>query len=213
MSLKHLKYCQPEFYKFSEDSLFLANESSKLIKDNFPKNYPIRGLDLCSGCGVVGIETMRQLENVFLFHFLELQGLFQGFFHKNTVFFLNQDERNKVKFYNSDFDSFSSSKLYSNIKYNLIVSNPPYFKKEKNREGADKRRNLCRFFSDSDFTKFLQFIFAFLDKKGIALFLGRDSEIEYDIKTFLEKKSKDFEIIKYKSVGLTSLFMGRFLDK
>ena len=210
MFLKNLKYYQPEFYKFSEDSLFLANESVKLIKDCFPADFAIRGLDLCSGCGVVGIETMKRLKNVSSFHFLELQNVFQKFFQKNTVFFLSQEERNKIQFFNSSFDSFLCG---PNKKYNLIVSNPPYFKKEKNRVGPDKRRNLCRFFSYSDFANYLNFIYSFLDRKGIALFLGRDSEVENEIKKFLLNKPKGFEIIKYKSVGLTSLFVGRFLDK
>ena len=210
MSLNNLKYCQPEFYKFSEDSLFLANESSKLIKDSFPKGFSIKGLDLCSGCGVVGIETMRQLEDVSFFHFLELQSLFKDFFQKNALFFLNNDQRSKVEFYNSDFDSFLPN---PNIKYNLITSNPPYFKRENNRLGLDERRNLCRFFTGTDFTNFLNFIYGSLDRLGVALFLGRGSEIEGEIEIFLKKTPNDFEIIKHKSIGLTSLFMGRFLNK
>ncbi len=210
MSLNNLKYYQPEFYKFSEDSLLLAEESSKLVKEIFPEDFSIKGLDLCSGCGVVGIETMVQLENVSFFHFLELQSLFEPFFQKNVFSFLSQYQRDKVKFFNANLDSFSGS---SKMKYNLIISNPPYFKKGKNRLGNDKRRNLCRFFSELDFSNFLNFIYFTLDREGIVLFLGRDGEVYNDIKMFLEKKPKDFEIFKYKSFGFTSLFMGRFLNK
>ena len=210
MSLNNLKYCQPEFYKFSEDSILLANEGSKIIEDSFPKGLSIKGLDLCSGCGVVGIEILRQLENYSCFHFIELQEEFKYYFQKNTELFLNEAKRKKVELYSANLDSIGS---YSDIKYNLIVSNPPYFKKGKNRLGPDKRKNLCRFLLDLKFCDYLNFIYNSLDKKGIALFLGRGSEIESDIKIFLENNSKSFEVKKYKSIGLTSLFIARFLDK
>ena len=69
---------------------------------------------------------MRQLENVSFFHFLELQSLFEAFFQKNILSFLGQDQRDKVKFFNSNFSLF---RYNSKVKYNLIISNPPILKK------------------------------------------------------------------------------------
>jgi tRNA1Val (adenine37-N6)-methyltransferase len=210
MFSSNLQYCQPEFYKFSEDSVFLAKESSSLIKELFPKGTSIKGLDLCSGCGVVGIETLRRLENCSFFHFVELQVMFKDSFQENIDFFLDKTQKNKVKLYNSSVESFPK---YSQKKYNLIVSNPPFFKEGKNRLGPDNRRNLCRFLVDLDFLNFLSFIYNYLDKNGVALFLGRENEIKEEIDVFLKKITKGFEIKKYKSIGPTSLFMARFLDK
>ncbi|MBV2168118.1 MAG: hypothetical protein KUL82_05355 [Bdellovibrio sp.] len=54
-------YSQPEEYRFSHDSVMLARKVFERVSASAMENW--RGLDLCSGCGIVGLD--------FLFHALK----------------------------------------------------------------------------------------------------------------------------------------------
>ena len=71
-----------------------------------------------------------------------------------------------MAFYCSDFEEFTKS---NKVKYNLIVSNPPYFMEDKNRLSSNNQRNICRFLK-SVFVNFLNFVYNHLDTGGVALF-------------------------------------------
>jgi tRNA1(Val) A37 N6-methylase TrmN6 len=57
-------YSQPEDYHFSHDSVFLAQKVSEIIQKEELRLKSV--LDLCSGCGIVGMDLLYYLQqNIF----------------------------------------------------------------------------------------------------------------------------------------------------
>lgn len=54
------KYSQPEDYRFSHDSVFLAR---RVFEDIVNEDFPIhQTLDLCAGCGIIGLDLLFHLQ-------------------------------------------------------------------------------------------------------------------------------------------------------
>lgn len=105
-------YKQPDFYRFNQDSTKLISfilEQSQL--------RPEMILDLGAGSGVLGIEygLKSPLKRI---HFVELQKSFLPYIEENMKVLLPQIE---FEITNKKFSEISIGK------YDLIVSNPPYF--------------------------------------------------------------------------------------
>ena len=209
MSKNICDYSQPSFYKFSEDSINLSKEVLSLMEYSFSVTYPLKGLDLFSGCGVVGLEIMRNIDRDISFDFVELQKDYKVFFNKNVQKFLKDDNMEKARFLNMNYLDLRND---GDIKYDLIVSNPPYFYPEKNRMGQDYKKNLCRFFIDNTFSDFLTFIMESLSEKGVAVFLLREDEVKNELKTFVNCQ-EGLKIKKVKTLNKVSIFVATFLHK
>ena len=194
-------YNQPDFYHFSDDSVWLAKTVSQLLKNE--DTYDFKALDLCAGCGVVGMEIILALTKSLHFDFVELQSVFGKYFDLN-VKLLGQLGVN-LKFINQDF-----RKLYKNEKfydaYDLVVSNPPYFEVGKHRLSTNKEKNICRFFKEGSYAEFIQSVLWVTKKGGRVFFLSRGfeaqpvaflaSQLNIQIKLeILEKKSDTFLVL------------------
>jgi tRNA1Val (adenine37-N6)-methyltransferase len=177
-------YSQPEAYHFSHDSIFLAREVfEKHQNDLSQPGYKV--LDLCAGCGVVGMDLLfHQLkESTFQGEadFLEIQDIYKNHFEKN---------KHSLQEYFSEIDLKLNwiEKNYADIKdfkkYDLILSNPPYFLKSNGVLSDNEFKNRCRFFLDSGWIEMLFFIKNSLKEKGKAYFLVRD-----ELKKIIEKEA------------------------
>lgn len=165
-------YVQPEEYRFSHDSVFLARQVFELFHHDLNE---ISGLDLCSGCGVVGLD--------FLFHcktsgrgmpkkfdFLEVQNVYREYFEKNLLSF--GDELPSVNFINDNYEVLKTDVFKA--RYDLILSNPPYFRVDQGMLSPSEFKNRCRFFIDSDFKNLIEAIDNALTPNGSAYVLLRD---------------------------------------
>ncbi|MEQ1722948.1 MAG: SAM-dependent methyltransferase, partial [Pseudobdellovibrio sp.] len=83
-------------------------------------------------------------------------------------------------------------------KYDLIISNPPYFRKEAGLLSPNEFKNRCRFFLDSDFTSLIKAIEYSLAKGGRAFVLLKSLE-EHGVSI-----EKEFHSLK-SSLGLQNL--------
>jgi len=159
------KYVQPEEYHFSHDSVFLARRAFELLREDDLSSF--RVLDLCAGCGVIGLD--------FLFHlsaagrpmpkscdFLEVQDVYADFFAENARFVSGTELR---------FLNFNYAELAAD-RYDLILCNPPFFREGQGALSPSTFKNRCRFFLDSDFRTLLESIDRSL--AGRAFILLRD---------------------------------------
>lgn len=165
-------YTQPEEYRFSHDSVFLARQVFELVSGDLSS---WRGLDLCSGCGIVGLDFLFHLKKAQLtmpahFDFLEVQKVYQPYFEENLKNF--GDGLPSVRFLNQNYESLKS--MPDSEKYDLILSNPPYFRPNQGKMSPSEFKNRCRFFIDSDFKTLIEAIDQALNPLGRAYILLRD---------------------------------------
>lgn len=167
------EYSQPEEYRFSHDSIFLARRVFELFKD---KDLSfLKGLDLCAGCGVIGLDFLYHCRHeakkmVKSFDFIEVQAVYKDHFLKNCKT-LNIPNT-QLDFINANYQSFLGSDFIK--KYDLILCNPPYFQVGQGKLSPSEFKNRCRFFIDSDFKHLLSFIEQSLAPGGQAYILLRD---------------------------------------
>lgn len=167
------EYSQPEEYRFSHDSVFLARRVFELFKDKDLSS--LKGLDLCAGCGVIGLDFLyhcmhEATQYVKSFDFIEVQNVYKDHFLKNCRT-LNLPNT-KLEFINANYQSLLSSDFTK--KYDLILCNPPYFQLGQGKLSPSEFKNRCRFFIDSDFKHLLSFIEQSLAPGGQAYILLRD---------------------------------------
>lgn len=190
-----MKYSQPDFYKFSEDSIHIGNWALEELSNKNVSFEGFKGADFGAGCGVVGLEFLSKSNKSIPFDFIEEQNDFEAHFNKNSDQ-LNKKSKEKIHFFNNNIMEMRGQK-YSNY-YDLILSNPPYFNKEENRLGSSKERNQCRFFMDLKLEEWIEIIFLCLKKGGNACFSMRDPEGKK--KELLEENYKDKVSFKYKTL-------------
>lgn len=155
-----LNYSQPDFYRFNTDSV----ELSKFVNQSLKGRGPLRVLDLCCGCGVIGVEFESLYQNLYNLTFLELQVEFEKHIIENS-----KNLSCDFEIIINDFNNFHCEE-----KFDLILSNPPYFELGSGRLSPDKNRNMCRHFDKDKLSKFIEKVFALLNIGGEAFVVHRE---------------------------------------
>lgn len=167
------KYTQPDEYRFSHDSVFLARQVYELYSNGNVNE--LTALDLCSGCGIIGLDFIFHCQKNLnaapkRFDFLEVQSVYKQYFLKNVS---NSGIKNSdLNFLNMNYSELLQEK-YSNS-YDLILCNPPYFFTGNGKLSPSEFKNRCRFYLDSDFKTLLNAIENSLRPNGNAFVLLRD---------------------------------------
>ena len=118
-SLYTFDYFQPEEYHFSLDSVFLAQKVAKIIQPNALTEMKV--LDLCSGCGVIGLELSLHSPKKLTIDFLEVQEVYESFFRKNLEMIhphLNKSS-DQYRFWQSNYQALLEPG-FENL-YDLII--------------------------------------------------------------------------------------------
>ncbi len=166
-------YFQPEDYKFSLDSVFLAQKVAGLIKSG-PILEDWKVLDLCAGCGIIGLELSLHSPLLSKMDFLEIQENYLPFFQKNLEMIYPRPRLKDFTFLNLNYQDLMT-KSHENS-YDLIVSNPPYFFKGEGLLSPNQFKNRCRFFLDSDFETLILTIANILKPNACAYILVRKGD-------------------------------------
>ena len=164
-------YFQPPEYHFSLDSVFLAQKVAELIEDEGKANQSV--LDLCSGCGIIGLELSILSQEILKVDFLEIQEIYRSYFEKNVEMIFPESSHlwDKYRFLNFNYDKLLVPTFENN--YDLIVCNPPYFFKGEGMLSPSEFKNRCRFFIDSNFETLIKACVHVLKIKGKAYLLVR----------------------------------------
>ena len=163
-------YFQPLEYRFSLDSVFLAQKVAQLIEREGKGSYG-KVLDLCAGCGIIGLELSLHAKCLMNIDFLEVQEIYRPFFEKNIVMIYPNAETDQFRFLNLNYQSLLRAEFENS--YDLIVSNPPYFFQGEGILSPNNFKNRCRFFLDSDFETLIEAIVFSLKPKSSAYLLVR----------------------------------------
>jgi hypothetical protein len=79
-------YSQPSEYRFSHDSVFLARRVFEFLCESDIQTF--KALDLCSGCGIIGLDfifhCLNELgQSPLSFDFMEVQSIYETHFFDN----------------------------------------------------------------------------------------------------------------------------------
>lgn len=178
-------YAQPDFYHFSLDSIHLAQYVSKRIAHR-PNLDTLRVLDLCAGCGVIGLELSWHAPLLRCIDFIEIQDQFTPYFQQN-VLIVNRKEL-RLNWFTLNYDVLQQQEWQH--KYDLIISNPPYFHPQHGLLSHSMKKNRCRFFLDSTFERYISAIVNALADSGEAYILLRPLQMHgidaySNLKTYL----------------------------
>lgn len=186
-----MSYSQPPEAPFSHDSIELADRASSLFRRDLEQAgseaEKLYALDLCAGCGVVGLEFERRLrkkiqnqKRLISWTFLEVQEVYRSHFEKNLNEFLSELAPTEKRDINAEFllRNYRDVPLDSSLKakFSLILSNPPYFEESQGRLPPNPVKARSRFFLDASFDDFLRALAWCLHPQGQAIFLLRALE-------------------------------------
>ncbi len=166
-------YSQPDEYHFSHDSVFLSRRIFEHLSDVDLTSF--RGLDICSGSGIVGMDLLFHRREAgqsmpTSFDFMEIQDAYRPHFEENVKRFGPLDT--SLHFVNRNYNDLQTPEFEK--KYDLIVTNPPYFFTWQGKLSPSEFKNRCRFFIDSDLKNLLLGIAAGLKETGVSYLLLRD---------------------------------------
>lgn len=166
------EYRQPADYHFCQDSVlfpkFVAQELNGLeIGPEF------RALDVCAGCGVIGLELAFHEPRLGQIDFLELQReeFEEAFLHNRAL----AGRGPEYRFWPANYQVLTLPEHHG--MYDLIVANPPYFFRGDGRLAPSQFQNRCRFFLDSDLETLLKGVANALKNSGQAFLLMKSGEV------------------------------------
>jgi tRNA1Val (adenine37-N6)-methyltransferase len=183
-----MNYSQPDDYHFCQDSVlfpkFVAEQLRGRSKIGSAEGAEFRALDVCAGCGVLGLELSHYLPLIENFDFLEIQSVFRPHFHENLTRAGRSAE--KYRFIEANYAGFLDTVRFQSsadspstapaTRYDLIIANPPYFEAEEGHLSPSPVKNRCRFFLDSDLKTLVQGIGHALKPGGQAFLLMKSGE-------------------------------------
>ena len=211
-------YSQPSEYHFSLDSVLLAQRVAQWFSEQTEaQQIKIEYvLDLCSGCGIIGIDTIaliklnssNKVNGLYsmpkFIDFLEVQEIYQQHFIKN-IQFVEKDLKSYF-FYQLNYKQVRNYPEL-NEKYDLIICNPPYFETDKGVLSVSDFKNRCRFYIDSDFLTLVKSLIYLLKKDGVAFVLIKDLKLHgINLDRQLAQFKKDLKFEKQLPIRTTDLF-------
>lgn len=174
------KYSQPDFYHFSSDSIELAKKSFDFCIEK--KIRPDTILDVGTGCGVVGAEFCDLLGNDPNLVGIDQEKEFESFFAINTK------HLSRSKFIH---ENIFSNELSLNSKFDIVLSNPPYFNRGHGKLSSIEKKNSCRFFNEKESVgMFIKKAISFLKENGYLFILSRENRHLAYFETALLKRIK-----------------------
>lgn len=157
-------YSQPDFFRFGTDSISLVREV--LARTRF-KNEKCTILELGAGSGVITCELSHQL-NFTQATLVEAQREWQIYLDSNLKKFLKAQNASVA------WETVGEFNPNGELKFDLIVCNPPYYQLEEGRPSPIPQRNIAHRFVLESWEEWLKCIKRSLASEGEAWFLQRE---------------------------------------
>ena len=166
-------YSQPKAYRFSLDSVYLAKVVAEVIPP-LADFSDFQVLDLCSGCGVIGMELHFHRPHLRSITFVEVQNEYKSHFETNlkTIEKFHPEQKLNFQLFEINYNQMLKTSRFAEF-FDLIVCNPPYFFKDEGLLSPSEFKNRCRFFLDSDFSTLFETIIYALKPQAQAFVLVR----------------------------------------
>lgn len=124
------------------------------------ENYPKTILDIGTGTGIISL-MLAQRSSAISIDGVEID---KSAFEQTVDNFENSDWSDRLYCYNTSFQKFADESNNEGIKYDLIVSNPPFYKEDYITKNIS--RNKARFSQFLSFMELTQGVSKILSKSG-----------------------------------------------
>ena len=124
------------------------------------ENYPKTILDIGTGTGIISL-MLAQRSSAIRIDGVEID---KSAFEQTVDNFENSDWSDRLYCYNTSFQKFADESNNEGIKYDLIVSNPPFYKEDYITKNIS--RNKARFSQFLSFKELIQGVSKILSKSG-----------------------------------------------
>ena len=124
------------------------------------ENYPKKILDIGTGTGIISL-MLAQRSSAISIDGVEID---KSAFEQTVDNFENSDWSDRLYCYNTSFQKFADESNNEAIKYDLIVSNPPFYKEDYITKNIS--RNKARFSQFLSFKELTQGVSKILSKSG-----------------------------------------------
>jgi tRNA1(Val) A37 N6-methylase TrmN6 len=170
------RYAQPPEYRYSLDSIELMWRLGTFLRSVSQPAEKLRVLDLCCGCGVLGFELHYWIaEKIESAVFADVQKKYESYFETNRKITGTADK--PFQFCCINYCDIPQLSEFSE-RFNLILCNPPYFRRENGSVGISDFRNRCHFLLDGSFSELCSAIFHCLAPRGQAYVLLKDLSVQ-----------------------------------
>ena len=160
-----IKYSQPSFFKFGNDSLQLSDFIAK-ARNKSSHSF----LEVGTGCGVISLELAKKDSDISI-HAIEPQSLFYDHFYEN----IKNYHISNVELMRASLEEFS---ITNNKTYDVIFLNPPYFWSNESRASPDLNRDQCRRMKKEVFSQWLKLFHGLLNESGELFLSYRSDDVE-----------------------------------
>ncbi len=177
-------YYQPNFYKFSEESILLVNYSVKnlVIKNN------MKVLDAFSGCGVIGIDLVKKSNFKINLFQNEIQPEMISNLNKNLELFEVESTLLKGNYMDMSF----------NEKFDLILMNPPYYDISSGKKPKELNKIICKFINIENWILLLRKTLELMKVNSHCCMLlsPLQQNIYFQTKSFIEKNNLNLNEVR-----------------
>lgn len=159
-----------------------VEEMIEKIPQGFWKKKNIKILDPCCGCGNFPIVVYQKLIKYHNKSHILNNILYFNDLNENRLHVLKKIFGDEINVFNEDFLKFDTD-----IKFDLVVANPPYAKLLPNGKRASKNHNLIK--------PFIEKTLCVLKEKGYLLYITPDNWMSYADRNLLIQKLTNLNII------------------
>ena len=163
-------YSQPDFYRFSQDSIWMAAQVAQWLSSNESAHDNLQLIDVGAGCGIIGLEILQIFPHFMELHLWEKNSKFLNHLEKNVKFMNPSRLSVKVEIVNKDFQEILQHLVWQESHFLIMVSNPPYFLEENSRPSSDPDRQSSRQWGLSDWRRWWIFLESVMKRPKTELF-------------------------------------------